>query len=201
MTAVIRGGITVKPHVQKGCDLLEHHLGQVLSFGTYKGHSPPEGATQAVDIFNPDTAAGHALQDRICDFLIKNAKALGVRYIIRREYIWNIERAAEGWRWQGSNNNRRLDHYDHVHVTFYATASGLYVPYYPPARPSTYKESDTMFTYSTDRSVDGGSIWLVINGKAFRMHRVEDVQRIIDKGVVNFGEMSESFHNLFEHIG
>ena len=119
--AIIRGGFTVKPHVQALADALEDGLG-VESFGTYAGHSPPEGPTQAVDIFTPDNDAGYALQDRICSYLQANVKRFGVRYIIRRHHIWNIERSTEGWRDQGITGDRTTDHYDHVHVTCYATA-------------------------------------------------------------------------------
>ncbi len=201
MTAVIRGGIEVKPHVLLGCTRLEQALGLKLDFGTYPGHSYPEGPTQAVDIFNTDNDAGWTQQDRICAFLIANAKTLGVRYVIRREHIWNIERAAEGWRWQGHQGSRRLDHYDHVHVTFYASAPDVDDPYIPPTPLPRLNKENEMFMYSTAAKVDGGSFWLVVSGRAFRLHRTDDTQRIIDKGVPNFGEMSESFHNLFDHVG
>jgi len=147
---LVRGGITVKPHVQRAADLLVERFGAGLSPGTYPGHSEPEGPTQALDLFTPDNPNGWALQDAICDFLRENAVALGVRYVIRREYIWNIERDAEGWRWQGRKNNRRLDHYDHVHVTFYARAAGSVPINNPSPEPTpTMKELATMdFTYS-----------------------------------------------------
>jgi hypothetical protein len=122
--AKVRGGITVKPHVQRFADDLEKAIPEANNFGTYNGHSPPEGPTQALDIFNGDNAAGHAVQDRICDFARRNAKRYGVRYVIRRRQIWNIERDGEGWRNQSATGNRTADHFDHVHVTFYATAPG-----------------------------------------------------------------------------
>jgi len=149
---LVRGGITVKPHIQRFVDDLEAHLGVTLSAGTYNGHSPPEGPTQAVDIFNTDNAAGYALQDRICDFARKNAKRYGVRYCIRRRQIWNIERDAEGFRNQAVQGNRTADHYDHTHLTFYATAPGPFGPT-PSPTPTptptpTMKELRNMdFTY------------------------------------------------------
>jgi hypothetical protein len=123
--AIVRGGITVRPNVQAVADNLERE-GLASSFGTYPGHSDPEGPTQAIDIFTPDTPEGWAQQDRICEYLIRNQKRFGVRYVIRREHIWNIERAAEGWRKQRHYGNRRLDHYDHVHLTCYKEGAGPY---------------------------------------------------------------------------
>lgn len=143
--ALVRGGITVKPHVQAFADFLESELGP-LSFGTYPGHSDPEGPTQAIDVFNPDTSAGHRLQDRICDLVKANARRFGIRYCIRREYIWNIERDAEGWRKQSHKGNRRLDHYDHVHITFYATAPGPFGPTVPIIKPPIEGNDNEMVT-------------------------------------------------------
>lgn len=154
MTAVIRGNIQVKPHVQQACDLLEDRLKVKLDFSTYYGHSPPEGPTQAVDIFNRDNAAGYAQQDRICEFFIAHAEELGVRYLIRREYIWNIERADEGWRWQGHQGNRTADHWDHVHVTFYASARGLKLP----VPPISLKGTEDMMTIFYQRK---GEDWFM----------------------------------------
>lgn len=113
---------TMKPHVLRFAEDLEKFMGGAMNFGTYSGHSPPEGPTQALDIFNPNSPAGHKLQDEICAFIQKNAKRYGARYCIRRAQIWNIERAGEGWRNQSFTGNQTVDHMDHVHVTFYATA-------------------------------------------------------------------------------
>ena len=192
--ALVRGGITVEPHVQAFADACQVAT-KADNYGTYNGHSPPEGPTQALDIFNPDSPAGYALQDRIVEFAMANARAFGVRYTIRREHIWNIERAGEGWRRQTHHGNRTADHYDHVHVTFYAQTSK------PGPIPKPHPKGQTMFIYSTAANVDKGSIWLLIEGRAFRLHLPSDVQRLIDKGVVNYGEMSEAFHNMFAHVG
>jgi hypothetical protein len=115
--------IFVKPHVQALANALEAEFG-LTNFGTYLGHSPPEGPTQALDIFTPDNASGWALQDRVCTWLRENAKRFGCRYHIRRIQIWNIERAAEGYRNQTRTGNRTADHMDHIHDTQYAWAPG-----------------------------------------------------------------------------
>lgn len=129
MTALIRGGYTVLPHVQAFADAVQEH-GWADSFGTYAGHDPtPE---RALDIFvpvdDPETAAA------ICAFGIANQAQFGIWYEMSRQHIWNVERASEGWRPQSPYDRGSLtaNHYDHVHVSFYATA----IP----------QEEDDMFT-------------------------------------------------------
>ncbi len=145
--AIVRGGITVKPHVQAFVDACEGATG-AKDYGTYNGHSPPEGPTQALDIYNADSVVGYSLQDRIVSFAIENAKRFGIRYIIRREHIWNIERVAEGWRRQVHHGNRTADHYDHVHITFYATAPQVGPTPVPTPTP-TQEGLPMEFTYIT----------------------------------------------------
>lgn len=143
--ATVRGGITVKPHVQRFADDLERAIPEANNFGTYNGHSPPEGPTQALDIFNSDNSAGYALQDRVAEFARKNAKRYGVRYVIRRHQIWNIERDDEGWRNQGVTGNRTADHYDHTHVTFYAS---VLAPFADDAPAPQAPKEDQLFSKS-----------------------------------------------------
>lgn len=144
--AIVRGGITVRNNVQGVANAVERE-GLASSFGTYPGHSYPEGPTQAVDIFTPDNPNGWALQDRICDFLIANQARFGIRYVIRRHQIWNIERADEGWRNQRVTGNRTTDHMDHVHVTCYPEGDGPYdidnIPNGPtPCEERTFRRGD-----------------------------------------------------------
>lgn len=150
--AIVRGGITVRPNVQGVADAIERE-GLASSFGTYPGHSSPEGPTQAVDIFTPDNNNGYALQDRICDFLMRNQVRFGVRYLIRRHHIWNIERASEGWRDQGVTGNRTADHYDHVHVTCYTAGEGPYDVSDEPTDSPTPCEEKIFALGDSDRCV------------------------------------------------
>lgn len=135
---LIRGGITVKPHVQRCADAVVAEFGESLSPGTYNGHSPPEGPTQALDLFTEDSWTGYAYQEEISNWLIENQRRFGIRYVIRHnpyglDWIWNIERADEGWRAMATN-----DHRGHVHVTFYASAE---VEPAPTPVPTTGDES------------------------------------------------------------
>ena len=152
--ALVRGGITVKAHVQAFANACQAATG-ADSYGTYNGHSPPEGPTQALDIFNPDNAGGYALQDRIVNFAMANQKRFGIRYIIRRRQIWNVERAGEGWRNQSVTGNRTADHYDHVHITFYATAAAVEPEPTPVPVP---EEEVTMFIFDAPPE-RGGGVW------------------------------------------
>lgn len=149
--AIVRGGITVRPNIQGVADAIERE-GLASSFGTYVGHSPPEGPTQAVDCFTPDTPEGYGIQDRICDYLMANQARFGVRYIIRRHHIWNIERANEGWRDQGITGNRTADHMDHVHVTCYPEGVGPYSIETIPNQPTPCEEK-VFQTGDSDRCV------------------------------------------------
>lgn len=145
--------IIVKPHVQALANALGEEFG-LDSFGTYLGHSPPEGPTQAFDIFTPDNAQGYALQDRICAWLMANQKRFGIRYCIRRHQIWNIERATEGWREQGVTGNRTADHMDHVHDTDYATAPGPFgVVVDAPQKPTTALGEDMLIVNVKDLGI------------------------------------------------
>lgn len=165
--AVVRGGITVKPHVQRFADALEEWIGYELSFGTYPGHSPPEGPTQALDVFNTDNASGYEQQDDVCEFAFAHAREFGVRYAIRRHFIKNVERLAEGWRDQGIQGNRTADHYDHTHITFYASAGVEPTPA-PPAPIPTGDVMALSVTYVWGKDALNENDW-VFDGPS-RLH-------------------------------
>lgn len=192
--ATVRGGIAVKPHVDVFADDCEAATG-ASDYGTYHGHSPPEGPTQALDIFTSDDANGHALQDRICNFAIGNATRYGVRYIIRREHIWNIERVAEGWRRQTHYGNRRLDHYDHVHITFYATGQAV-----PEPIPTPEPEGFAMLTF---RYIFDGLDW-VFDGPSKLFFHLDDTRQITEVldplGVKALGQVSGATHQRYSEL-
>ncbi len=198
--AIVRGGITVKPHVQRFFDDLEEELGFELSLGTYNGHSPPEGPTQAVDFFNTVNAAGFAIQDRACAFFRKNAKRYGGRYCIRRHQIWNIERDDDGWREQGTTGNVTVDHMDHSHFTFYADAPINYEE--PDPEPVPEPKGNVMaisVRYIWGRNAGELVDW-VFDG-ASRIHAAigdDDVLRACDLSEVKeLGKITTSSHNWF----
>ena len=73
------------------------------------------------DYYSPDA---RAYGKQIADFVVKNAKALGVTYVVYDEQIWNIERERDGWRrcgtpeatcYAGPDDNQA--HRNHVHIS------------------------------------------------------------------------------------
>ncbi len=170
--------IVVKPHVQALANALHEEFG-IDSFGTYLGHSPPEGPTQALDIFTPDNTQGYALQDRICAWIRANVKRFGGRYHIRRHAIWNVERSAEGYRGQTVTGNRTADHMDHVHDTSYAYAPGPFGPTEPtPQQPTTAQGEDVLII-----NVDQVGIFLLRGDQAQHLQSPDHVFAFVRAGV------------------
>lgn len=189
--ALVRGGITVKPHVQRAANEVVEEFGPGLSPGTYNGHSPPEGPTQALDLFNPETSAGWDLQRRVADYLIKHAKRLGVRYVIKwnpngADWIWNIERAAEGWRAMATR-----DHRNHVHVTFYARAENV-----PEPTPAPNKEDD-MKGSIIGWVFNGQDYWVDrLAGTSFKTGTDAQIKAVLAMGALQLGTVDKSVHDL-----
>lgn len=197
--AKVRGGITVKPHVQAFADACLAATG-ADNFGTYNGHSPPEGPTQALDIFTPDSTAGYVKQDAIAAFAMANARRFGVRYVIRRRQIWNIERAGEGWRNQSVTGDRTADHYDHVHVTFYAKGADD-GPSAPEPDPVPQPQGDLQVL--TFRYIINGLDW-VFDGPSklfFQLNDTRQITEVLDPlGVKALGQVSDVTHKRFSEI-
>lgn len=206
--ALVRGGITVKSHVQRFADDLEEYIGFALSIGTYPGHSPPEGPTQALDIFNEVSQYGYALQDKICDFAMKNARKYGVRYCIRRSQIWNIERADEGWRWQTVYGNVTQDHKDHSHHTFYSSGQvGTQPTPKPLPIPDKEKLATMTFLFGVLSGEQKGQVWLWdSSGRIFTYVGEASAQRAMEKAGVGYAgdyqwTVWEYFRGLAENAG
>lgn len=184
----------MKPHVQRFANDMEAYFGGAMNWGSYAGHSPPEGPTQALDHFNPNSPAGHAQQDKAAEWAIRNAKKYGLRYIIKRAKIWNIERAAEGWRSMKVTGNQTVDHMDHNHYTFYAVAAGGGEG---PSKP--IEEEDDMQS-NWFRYVYGGQDWVVDRlAKKVGATTHADQLKALDKlGCVAIGQVSEHVDAYFK---
>ncbi len=78
---------------------------------------------RAIDIMIPnyESSSGKALGDDIAAWLKKNHSSLGINYLIWQQRIWNIERNSEGWRWMADRGNDSANHYNHIHVTTFAS--------------------------------------------------------------------------------
>lgn len=53
----------------------------------------------------------------IANWAVANAARLGIYYVIYRQHIWNIFRAAEGWRLMEDRGSPTQNHMDHVHIS------------------------------------------------------------------------------------
>lgn len=86
------------------------------------GHgSPTHPGGHACDfVVSSGHASGSAKAhgDKVAAWLVDNAEALGVCYIIWYRKIWNVNKKSEGWRhYSGSDGTANNDHTNHVHVT------------------------------------------------------------------------------------
>lgn len=131
--ALVRGGI-VLPHVQRFADAVSKATG-AESFGTYPGHSPT--IDRALDIFVPTTS--RTLGDAICAFALANIDRFGVDYVVYRQRIYNPE-IATYWRAMEDRGSPTANHFDHVHVSFEATAPGPDPEPVPPIPPTKEPE-------------------------------------------------------------
>ncbi|HYE79568.1 MAG TPA: hypothetical protein VEI97_16395 [bacterium] len=148
--AIVRGGVgVVLPHVQAFADDCEKATG-VASYGTYPGHQP--NIRQALDIFVPvnDPTLGNA----VCDFALRNLDHYGVDYVIFRQRIYNPE-VATYWRAMADRGDLTQNHFDHVHISFYASANAR--PGTPTPTPTPNSEEDWLM------SVQGDYVVTVLN--------------------------------------
>lgn len=85
--------------------------------GTYRGHADRDpghdmSGNLATDFWLYDnTKAKH---DAVLAWFKTNARRIGATYIITRDRIWSVERAAEGVRDYGGDD----PHNDHIHISY-----------------------------------------------------------------------------------
>lgn len=82
----------------------EHPLGRACDFMLSRGGSMPSAA---------EIARGYA----IANWAIKNAKRLGIMYIIYRQRIWHVKRGY--WRTMSNRGGVTANHFDHPHISVY----------------------------------------------------------------------------------
>lgn len=113
----------VKPWVVAAADEIGTKFG-VKTIGGWRAQDPfpdhPSGL--AVDFMINDLPNGHAVGDEISQYLIDNAKRLGLKYEIWNRRSWNPTRGT--WAKYTSTDN---PHTDHVHATFLPDAPAGYV--------------------------------------------------------------------------
>ncbi|MEV4223042.1 hypothetical protein [Nonomuraea sp. NPDC049725] len=82
----------------------EHPLGRACDFMLSRGGAMPSAA---------EIQRGHD----ISAWAIKNAKRLGIMYIIYRQRIWHVRTGA--WRYMSDRGGATANHYDHPHISVY----------------------------------------------------------------------------------
>ncbi|GAA4086371.1 coiled-coil domain-containing protein [Nonomuraea soli] len=82
----------------------EHPLGRACDFMLSTGGQMP--SKEQVD-------RGH----RIAAWVVKNAKRLGIMYVIYRQRIWHVRTGQ--WRVMSNRGGNTANHYDHPHVSVY----------------------------------------------------------------------------------
>ncbi|GAA4917821.1 ElaB/YqjD/DUF883 family membrane-anchored ribosome-binding protein [Nonomuraea thailandensis] len=82
----------------------EHPLGRACDFMLSRGGAFPSAAEQRRG-------------DQISAWAIKNAKRLGIMYVIYRQRIWHVRTG--GWRTMSDRGGATANHYDHPHISVY----------------------------------------------------------------------------------
>ncbi|MFG1705714.1 coiled-coil domain-containing protein [Nonomuraea sp. M3C6] len=82
----------------------EHPLGRACDFMLSRGGALPAGA---------ELERG----EEIANWAIKNARRLGIMYIIYRQRIWHVGTGA--WRTMSDRGGTTANHYDHPHISVY----------------------------------------------------------------------------------
>jgi endonuclease/exonuclease/phosphatase family metal-dependent hydrolase len=108
----------VKPQLTRLVNL----LGPMFDIETVGGYresaTDPNGhpAGLAADFMVPMTPAGKAQGDALVSYARAHATVLGIDYIIWRQRIWSVARAAEGWRPMEDRGSPTANHMNHPHL-------------------------------------------------------------------------------------
>lgn len=115
------GLVGLTPNAQKVLVALRSNFPQIA---TIYGIRPDvaggdHGAGRALDAMLPNYRSNAALGQQIADYMVNNARALGVRYVIFRQRIFLVEAPQLGWQWMADRGSDTQNHYDHVHTSVY----------------------------------------------------------------------------------
>ncbi len=118
---------TVKPATQQVANSVGGQFGIKTAYG-YRAPSSekwdPAGhpAGLAIDFMINDIPDGKAVGDRLAGFLIANAQAIGVKYIIWQQRSWTPARGE--WKPMEDRGSPTQNHLDHVHLSLDDSATG-----------------------------------------------------------------------------
>jgi hypothetical protein len=106
-------------------DLIRARFGPLKTIGCYRTTGDPQDHARGracdfmVSVGTMPSAEQTQVGYDIANWAAANAGKLGIRYVIWRQRIWNIERAREGWRTMENRGGITANHYDHVHISVY----------------------------------------------------------------------------------
>ncbi|WP_131736893.1 coiled-coil domain-containing protein [Actinomadura roseirufa] len=116
------GGVT--PRMLKVKNTIDTEMGPFPTIGCVRtGGDPQDHATGRACDFMVTTggvmASGgaQALGDRTAAYAIAHASALGIKYIIWRQRIYDLR--SPGWRGMENRGGVTANHYDHVHISVF----------------------------------------------------------------------------------
>ena len=115
------GGVT--PRMLKVKNTLDVETGPFPTIGcTRPGDPQDHGTGRACDfmVTTGGTMASGAAQakgDRTAEYAIAHASALGIKYVIWRQRIYDMR--SPGWRGMENRGGTTANHYDHVHVSVF----------------------------------------------------------------------------------
>ncbi|NDU76596.1 hypothetical protein GWI34_28815 [Actinomadura sp. DSM 109109] len=116
------GGVT--PRMLKVKNTLDLETGPFPTIGCVRQTGDPQdhGTGHACDFMVTTggvmaTGSAKALGDRTADYAIAHASALGIKYIIWRQRIYDLR--SPGWRSMENRGGATANHYDHVHISVF----------------------------------------------------------------------------------
>lgn len=116
------GGVT--PRMLKVKNTLDLETGPFPTIGCvrYSGDPQDHGTGHACDFMVTTGGAmasgsAKALGDRTAEYAIAHASALGIKYVIWRQRIYDMR--SPGWRMMENRGGVTANHYDHVHVSVF----------------------------------------------------------------------------------
>lgn len=172
----------VKPYVKQAADMLAAMFG-ITNAGGWRAHDqfPDHPSGHAVDFMVDNLGQGGDARtnpvakktgDDLSAYIIANANALGVKYIIWNGRSWNTKR--DTWEKYKSTSDM---HYDHVHVTWNDTpGTGNLSPVTTPVGLSSGVDLTKVFGKVNDTAVTvsvallglglvGAGIWMAVSPK------------------------------------
>lgn len=113
----------LKPNAVKAYRAAIKKFPQITTvYGVRPDPLPDHPSGRAIDLMIPKykSVAGKRLGGQVAAWAKKQARPLGINYVIWNQHIWNIRRNQEGWRYMASRGGDTANHKNHVHITVFA---------------------------------------------------------------------------------